>query len=123
MKNNPVTLCPDLNLKWENEAFKLLGITFTLNLNQIVEVNYSSKIDEIKTLLSIWSKRILTPIGKSTIIKTLALPKLNHLIMGLPNPPEEMINYIQTLFYKFIWSNGPDKVKRNIILKVLKMVV
>lgn len=48
MKNSPVELCPELNLNWEREAFKLLGVTFTINLHQIVNVNYNAKIDEIK---------------------------------------------------------------------------
>jgi Reverse transcriptase (RNA-dependent DNA polymerase) len=115
MKNSTRIICPELGLVWEKERFKILGITFTINLKDITSINYSSKIEEIKLLLTIWSKRILTPIGKNVVIKTLALPKLNHLILGLPNPDSDTIKSIQNIFFKFIWNNSPDKVKRSIM--------
>lgn len=49
------------------------------------------------------------------VIKTLALAKLNHLIISLPNPSANIVKTIQNLFYKYLWSSGPDKIKRNII--------
>ena len=69
----------------------------------------------MKTLFSHWAKRIITPIGKITVIKTLALSKINHLILSLPNPPPETIKLIQNIFYRFLWNNGPDKIKRTVI--------
>jgi hypothetical protein len=51
-------MCPELGLEWER--LKILGITFTMNLKYITSIHYSSKIDEIKLLLAIWSKGILT---------------------------------------------------------------
>ena len=48
-------------------------------------------------------------------MKSLALAKLNHLIISLPNPSSNILNRIQTMFFNFIWNNGPDKVKRSIL--------
>jgi hypothetical protein len=107
-------ICRDLNLKWDTE-FKLLGVFFSVNLNSMAEINYTSKIIEIKHLFLNWSKRILSPIGKNVVIKTLALSKLNHLIIGLPNPKLEIIKTIQNMFFEFIWNGSPDKIKRNVI--------
>jgi len=42
------------------------------------------------------------------VIKSLALPKLNHLILSLPNPSEETIKKLQNLCYSFLWNNGRD---------------
>jgi hypothetical protein len=36
--------------------------------------------------------RILTPIGRITVAKTLIIPKLNHLFISLPNPSQETIS-------------------------------
>jgi hypothetical protein len=69
------TLCEEFE-KWETKEFKLLGITFTENLDDMVSRNYYSKIKSIKILLASWMKRDRTPIGKTTIIKTLVLSKL-----------------------------------------------
>ena len=114
-KNRPFPICQDLN--WEFETFNLLGITFTKDLSDMVNLNYNKKIEEIRTLFYHWSKRILTPIGKIVIIKTLALSKINYLIMSLPNPSTNYIKNLQNLMFNFLWSGKPDKVKRNLIIQ------
>jgi hypothetical protein len=46
--------------------------------------------------------RKLTLLGKITVIKILALPKLIHLLTSLPNLPQAKINDLNSLFYNFI---------------------
>ena len=111
------TLCQGYNLHWVSDEFTILGIIFPKDLKDIVEINYRSKLEEIKRLLVTWSKRILTPIGKIAVIKSLALSKINHLILALPNPSKHIIKELQNMFYKYLWSCGPDKIKRNIIIQ------
>ena len=69
-------------------SFLKLGINFDVDLDKIVNINYNERILQIKKLhvIKIWSKRNLTVIGKITVVKTLILPVLNHLIITLPNP-------------------------------------
>ena len=76
-------LCPDLKLDWAKE-FTLLGMKFQNNLENM-EVNFASKIEVIKKVLNCWFYRTLTVYGKITVIKTLALSKLSHLAVVLPN--------------------------------------
>ena len=40
--------------------------------------------------------------------------------MALPKPPASDIKRINSMFYKFIWSNKPDKIKCTIINKPYK---
>ena len=61
--------------------FSFLGIEFSVNLNKIPEINFPNVLSNIDKLLKAWNKRCLTPIGKITVIKTLAVSKLNHIIM------------------------------------------
>ena len=119
-KNSNQILCPELNLSWDNRPFTVLGVKFSTNLRDIIDLNYESKIEEIKSLLACWSKRVITPIGKLVVIKTLALSKLNHLILSIPNPPQEKINKIQNLFFKYLWGNSVEKVKRKIVTQEYK---
>ena len=100
--------CEEHNLSWESDEFTVLGITFPKHLVDKIEVNYRVKIDEMKKLFLCWSKRILTPVGKITVIKTLALPKINHLIFSLHSPTNKIMGKIQSLFY--LWNNGPNKI-------------
>ena len=65
--------------------------------------------------MQIWSKQILTPIGKITIIKSLIISKLNHLFLTIPSPKENIINQLVSKIYSFIWDNKPDKVKRQVL--------
>lgn len=114
-KHSNRRFCEDYELCWEENEFTVLGVKFTKNLSDIVEVNYRIKIDEMKKIFLNWSKRILTPLGRITVIKSLALPKINHLILSIPNPSEKMIKEIQTMFYDYLWNHGPDKIKRTLI--------
>jgi hypothetical protein len=121
MKGSENKLCHDIHLQWERDQFRLLGIQFSINLDEMISLNYTPKINEIKNLLSVWSKRILTPIGKNVVLKSLALAKLNHLFISLPNPNIDIIKQIQTMFFKFICGDAPDKVKRTVIIQKYEM--
>jgi len=89
-------LCPHVKLKWVTE-FKLLGIKFSVNLEKMMELNYSSKLGEVEQLLNSYSKRYLSLIGKVTVIKTLAIPKLVHLLSVLPSPAKAFIVNLENL--------------------------
>ena len=82
--NSKIKLCPELKLEWIYK-FRLLGITFTTDLAGIGDINYKNKIDDIKKLFKNWQYRYLTPYGKITVIKSLALSKLIHLVCVLPS--------------------------------------
>ena len=105
------------DLVWGTSSFTLLGINFSVDLTNMIEINYIPAINSIEKLLNLWRHRYLTPIGKITVIKSLALSKLNHLFMALPSPGKEILKQLEIKFYKFIWSGKPDKIKRNILTK------
>ena len=104
-------LCPALRLDWATR-FRLLGIDFSNDLDNMEE-NFESKINEIKKLLNSWINRTLTIYGKAVVIKTLAMPKLTHLALVLPNLNEKKMKQIENLFFSFLWNNKPDKVCRD----------
>ena len=96
--DSPSRLCEDLEMKW-SRRFKLLGITFDNNLEEM-ELNFESKILGIEKLLSNWAYRYLTPFGKVTIIKALALSKCSHMALAIPNSNKSMIKRLNTILYK-----------------------
>ena len=91
----------------------MLGIVFSPDVDNIWEYNYTSKLEELKRLLSVWKRRKLTLYGRICIIKSLGLSKLVHLFLTLPRPPALILRELNSLFFQFIWE-GPDKIKRNI---------
>ena len=108
-KNN--NLCPDLDLDWDCN-FTLLGIDFNNNLENM-EQNFDKKIKVIEKLLNCWIHRTLTVYGKITVVKSLALSKLSHLALVLPDLDSKQIKILENLIFKFIWNNKPDKVARD----------
>ena len=104
-------LCPEISLNWVKN-FDLLGITFDNNLEKMEE-NFQSKIQKIESLLGHWSYRYLSPFGKVTVLKTLALSKLSHVALVVPNPSKNFFKKLESIFYKFLWKKGSEKVCRQ----------
>ena len=110
-------LCRDIPLIWSKEPFKFLGIIFSINLKEMERLNFDSKISEIKNLINSWSRRLLTPVGKITVVKSIILSRLTHLFISLPNPSEKIISNLEQDLFRFVWSNKPHKIGRNIIMQ------
>ena len=81
----------------------------------MAELNYNVKIDAIRKLFDNWSKRILTPLGKISVIKSLAFSHLNYLLASLLNPGEMIMKRLNNMFYNFLWSGKADKKKGSIL--------
>ena len=48
-------------LSWGKTAFKLLGINFYIELDQMEKINFKEKIQKIRSLIKLWNRRYLTP--------------------------------------------------------------
>ena len=114
-KNCNTKYMRDRNYTWDPGIIRILGINFSTNLDSIFEINYKNKLSQIEQLFTVWRKRNLTPFGKITIIKTLAIPKLLYLFINLPDPPENYIKRLEDMVYRFLWDSKPSKVSRQII--------
>ena len=80
------------------------------------DLNFRKKIIDVSKILKSWQHRKLTLLGKVTVIKTLALPKLIHLLTSLPNLKQSLFNDLNKLFFNFIWDGKPEKNKRNTLI-------
>lgn len=103
-------------LSWGTTQFKLLGITFNVDLDKIINLNYNDRITQIEHSLKLWRRRFLTTLGKITVIKSLLLPKITHLLIALPNSKSEILDNINSIFYEYLW-NGRAKIKQSIVVK------
>ena len=59
-----------LGIKWINRPFKTLGTWFSLDNEEMINLNKNDKILIIKSILNSWSLRCLTLKGKVTVIKS-----------------------------------------------------
>ena len=104
---NPEKLCPELNLTWVKN-FRLLGLDLDMDLENL-HINYENGLETIKKLLNKWSYKFLTPYGRITIIKTLALPKITHIATAIPNLDNKLIEDIQKILFDFLWKKNPSQ--------------
>ena len=79
------------------------------------KLNLQPKIEEFKNCLKQWEHRKLTLLGKITVIKSFALPKLIYPLSVLLSPNENVVKEIKKCMFDFIWENKPDKISRDTI--------
>ena len=58
--------------------------------------------------------RDLSPMGKVTIIKSLALSKLSYVVQVTPHLEDGTLKALIDTSFKFLWSGKPDRIKRKI---------
>ena len=117
MTGSEVRLCPEKNLGWVNEQFTALGVKFSVYTQDMEELNFRPKLQEMKATLKMWRMRNLTLYGKITVIKSLVLSKINHLLSSLPTPSNQIMKEIENLLFSFLWNNKKDKIKRSQVQK------
>ena len=79
---------------WGSDQASSLGMVFHTNRRRILELNLEPKIRNFNNCLKQWQHRKLTLLGKVTVIKNLALPKLVYPLTILQNPSHEDIERI-----------------------------
>ena len=92
------------------------GNTFDNHRYHLFHLNYTPKLSRLKSRLNLWSTRDLTPLGRITIVKTLAISQLVFLFQILPDPPRSFIKELETVIFRFIWAGRPDRIKRNTLI-------
>ena len=113
----------DRNIPWQgkfgfnwSKKFEILGIHYNMDkIYDITDLNIQRKQGEIEQLIRIWSTRNLTPYGKVTIIKSLLISKITHMLLSLPSPSSTCINDLNNTFSKFLWSGKPPKWRKEIL--------
>ena len=104
---NDRNLCLDLGLKYVNRL-KVLGIYLAADPKDMEE-NFDEKIGEIESLLRRWSFRNMTVFGRISLVKSLALSKLTHVVQVIPNPCAGKIKNLQKLINSFVWTGSHCK--------------
>ena len=53
--------------------------------------------------------------GKITVLKSFVVSQLTYILSPLPSN-EKIINEINDLFYRFLWNDKGDKIKRKVMI-------
>ena len=85
--------------EWNTTNFDLLRLKFSVDLSEMLVLNLTEKINQIKKEIANWRKKHLTPIGKIVVVKTILLSKLNHLFSSLPTPTNSSLKELNDIFF------------------------
>ena len=91
-----------------------LGTWYFKSTKDIIIENHKYRIEELQKIFSRWKCRNLSLLGKATIIKSLAVSKLNYVISTLPTP-QWFVERVQDLIFEFLWDGKPPKVKNTVV--------
>ncbi len=76
-------------------------------------------IANMTNCLKLWQDRQLSLIGKVVILKSLAISKLIYIVSSV-HIPQTYMTQIQEIIRNFLWSNGPSKIRQNVIQMPIK---
>jgi exonuclease III len=106
-------------LSWCTGPFKYLGVWFSHDYGLQEYKNYRHRVDTITNLLKIWRQRDLSLKGKVIILRSLALSQLIY-PMSLLELPKWVVDEVNALFFDFLWSGKPPKVRGDTVIKGIK---
>ena len=68
------------------------------------------------TKLNIFRNQVnLTPYGKVTIIKSLLLSRITHMLLSLPSPNSQSIKELNNAISNFLCGGKPPKWRKEIL--------
>ena len=104
-------------LTWQTNTIKYLGVNISVNHGDnisFVNENFLLILNEMKSILNIWTSRGLTLPGKITIIKSMVIPKLVYKASNSPVIlPDSFIKQVNQILCKFIWGSKWEKIGRS----------
>lgn len=103
-KSSNAKICEKEALIWGSKTFKIFGIEFNTQLNEIFNMNFSLKLNVIKKEMRHQKHRDLTCLDRFTVLKTHLLPTLNDIFATLPNPSDSQLKDLESDFYSFVGS-------------------
>ena len=95
--------------------FKALGVWFSKNDEEIIDLNFKERLNSMQKLINIWNSRSLSLRGKIMIIRALILPQIQFLF-SMIETPEHILKKIDEMLFKYLWNNKPSKIKRQTII-------
>ncbi|KAJ8039813.1 LINE-1 retrotransposable element ORF2 protein [Holothuria leucospilota] len=108
--------CENLPVIWTYDTISYLGIKISNEMHDITNINFAHKPNVIRDCPKPWEARKLSIMGKATILKCLAMPKLTYFFSVLPNRSEDFFYCVQNIFFEFLWEGKPGRIKRNVLI-------
>ena len=110
LKHTDMKLITKQTVCWTNEPINILGIWISHDRDEMQYLNYEPILNKTKSILSSWSNRFLSLIGKTNVINTLIASLFIYRFMVLPNMSEVYLKKFESEMNKFLWNNKRAKI-------------
>ena len=77
--------------------------------------NYVTLLENVQSVLNLWSSRGLTIGCKMLVFKTLGISKMQYLAQ-MAHVPRHIIEQLECLHKKFLWNNRLPKIKHSTLI-------
>ena len=104
-------------LKRTQDVVKILGISLTTDLSEVLCHNIYPAFEKIQNIIKIWSSRKLTLFGKITVIESLMESQLIYKLSVLPTPSCQLFKQIDQTLFNFLWDNKPHRITKQMAIE------
>jgi hypothetical protein len=91
-------------IRWTTGALNTLGFIISDDPDILQEQNFQENLQNMMDILNIWLSRNLSLNGKVTILKSLALPKIQYPASCLPIT-NDIVKESEQIISKFMWNH------------------
>ena len=98
-----------------SEAFRTLGIFNSYDTDLVEKLNFLDNLKPLNEVIRAWEPRGLSLAGKILVFKTLAVSEL-LCVCTFKNPSTQIIESLNSIKKKFIWSNKQPKIKHSTLI-------
>ena len=115
IKKSNAKMYTDNNVLWPRDGINILGVEVTHETNKLVAKNYKDTIKKAQGILSLWSSRSLSLIGKVLIVNTLIVSLFVYKMTVLPNITQDVLRQMNKMIESFIWNNRKPKIPLSVL--------
>ena len=88
-------------LKFNDSSFKTLRVWFSNDQEEITKLNYENNLNSIERIMNNWTSGKLSLKGKVTILKSLVLPQISHLL-SMCYCPLSSLGHVNGILFCFV---------------------
>ena len=110
LANTDAKLYTQVNLCWTNQPIDILGVKVCDNRNTQIGLNYDGMLDKVQGILTLWTSRKLSLIGKVTVVNTLVGSLFVYKMSILPILPDTYVHKLNKIVSNFVWCNRKAKI-------------
>ena len=105
---------PVNEIKIEMEYFKALGITYSVDYDKAVDIQWKNIYTKLDKRIQMIKNRYFTLYQKSALVNSLISSKIWYTAHTYPLPVS-YAKLINTVIFRFIWNSNANPIKRDVL--------